>query len=721
MAKSFEDYLRDIMDAISSQGALDEAELKRLADEKAAKEYEAALETWKAENEAKNLRSNANTAEGYEAALEQWKAEQQSKLPKNQGGFAGGMEYLGTKIVDGLISSIEHGLELGVSGFADLIGQDEYAEKIQKRDWFDYEAADRKFNPGAGWKFAGNVSSAIGGALPEIGVGMLMGALGKGAQAAASVAMTLGTSGGLALSDAVKTTGELGEKEWKGGLLAGGVSAGIEGVSSLIGGAIDSKSVGKTFAEMGGEVVESFGKKGKSEAAGEVLGYASRDASTLWGKVAAEIFSSKTGKELFGEMLSEAGEEGLEAILEPIIQQNTYNPNAPSASFKDVLYSAAVGGLTGGLMQGGTKVLSSGIDAVSSSINTNRGAKISQDSGKLSALLNNAKIITNYEVQNKTGSEVFEAVQKLYDKVQAGVAKNSNTVEHYENVALLERGVARAVVEPSLVKAAIGVATNAESMTNALNEYYARTGQDRVITAEQLTEGLVLNQGNKKLVRSVTKALQNNALLREVVVNNALGRYIFEAQNYANSIFDGAKISDVATQENINRFLAGADAQTLAKVGEALGITNWATVTPDELAQRLRLFRESGMAAAYEGGVNAIQLARGTEAYTNGLPSGVRSLSAGATRFKSEGVAIAIIKEGGGYRLYDFESGHVTRVMSESEMDALVQRIKDKQVSFKEQSEMQRLDKELHDFAVKEIPEYNKYPPVERGVFHFRA
>lgn len=49
-------------------------------------------------------------------------------------------------------------------------------------------------------------------------------------------------------------------------------------------------------------------------------------------------------------------------------------------------------------------------------------------------------------------------------------------------------------------------------------------------------------------------------------------------------------------------------------------------------------------------------------------------------------------------------------------MDTLLQQIRDKQVSFKEQSEMQRLDKELHDFAVKEIPEYKKLTTSEREV-----
>ena len=86
------------------------------------------------------------------------------------------------------------------------------------------------------------------------------------------------------------------------------------------------------------------------------------------------------------------------------------------------------------------------------------------------------------------------------------------------------------------------------------------------------------------------------------------------------------------------------------------------------------------------------------------------------TRFKSEGADIAIIKEGGGYRLYDYESGHITRIMSEAELDELVQNIRDKQINFKEQSEMQRLDKEIGAFAEKNIPEYKNLTASEREV-----
>ena len=69
---------------------------------------------------------------------------------------------------------------------------------------------------------------------------------------------------------------------------------------------------------------------------------------------------------------------------------------------------------------------------------------------------------------------------------------------------------------------------------------------------------------------------------------------------------------------------------------------------------------------------------------------------------------IAIVKDGGKYRLYDYESGHITREMSLSELEELLSNIEERLGEFKQESEMAALERELDAFAQKNVPEYKK-------------
>ena len=676
--------------------------------------------------------SIAKTIEEVLAEREQAKLNQ----PKNQGGFLGGMEYMGTRVVDSLAMSTEGLVDSVVGGISYLIGlagvdgAAKFAERTFRNDWYNYNRADEKYNPGPGWKFAGDVAGVVGYAIPDIAIGIATNGVGLGAKWAVkgiSAGVNFLSTTGRGVSEATQKTGKLGAKEWAGGAGSGALASGIELLSGKLGDVLGGGWFGKTSAEMGSELAESIGKKASGEVVQSALGKATAKEATeeigesALGKVVKSIWKSKTGRELAGEFFSEGGEEALETYLEPYIKQYTYDPDAAEATLGDVMQSFLLGGVGGSVISAGTKAVGSGVNAIIDSrankAYTVTGAKISTDQARLQKLMSDARTITNYENEHLTGSAVFDSVGVLYEKVKNSLQTSggSYTTSQLRDIGHLQALVTSSMFQPSAVDAAINIARNADRVAAMVSEYNQKVG-GQAITAEQITKGLELNKGNKAFVRSVTSALKSNDVLRGLVLNSMVSRAEFDARDYANTLFEGAKISDVATRENINRFLAGADAQTLAKVGEALGITNWATVTPEELAARLRQFRESGASKAYEGGINAIRAARGTETYTNGLPSAARALSEGVTRFKSEGVDIAIIKEGGGYRLYDYESGHITRIMSEAELDELVQRIKDKQISFKEQSEMQRLDKEIGAFAEKNIPEYKNLTASEREV-----
>ena len=60
------------------------------------------------------------------------------------------------------------------------------------------------------------------------------------------------------------------------------------------------------------------------------------------------------------------------------------------------------------------------------------------------------------------------------------------------------------------------------------------------------------------------------------------------------------------------------------------------------------------------------------------------------------------------YRLYDYESGKITRQMSLSEMNELLGNIEERIAEFKAESEFAALDRELDALAREKIPEYKK-------------
>lgn len=648
-------------------------------------------------------------------------ASSSSSEEKNQGGFWGGAEYLGTRLVDGLVSNVEGIVDFTVGGLADLFGADKFAERQFANDWYNYNRADEKYNPGKGMSVAGDIVGVVGGALPDIGIGLLTGGAGLGAKIIGkgiSLGTSFASSAGRGVSEAVGKTGKLGGKEWAGGLGSGGLAAGIEaasgGLGDLFGGVF-----GKTGVEMGSELAESFGKKASTETVGNIFGKiagkeAAGEVSEGAGKkLISKLWNSKFGKELLGEMVSEGIEEGLETWIEPEIIQGTYDPKRPNATVGDIAYSAMLGGLGGGLISGGLGGISG---AVNKTRLTTRGGTISNDSTKLNNLMHNAEVIANYENNNHTGSQIFSQVESLYNDVKASLEKNGGkvTLATMENIGRLDALVAASTVQPSIVNAAKGIANNAESMAAALNNFYSRNGQSSNITAEQLTAGLKLNGTSQEFVASVTDALNTNPIFRQVVMNNMLGNMEFDAQSYARSIYGDMDIRNIATQQNLNRFLSTADAATLGKAGEALGITDWSRVTPEELAQRIYDYRDSGRAELTREGISAVREAKEAQGYTNGMPTSLSALTEGATRFQSPGADFAIVRHGNSYRLYDYETGKITNAMSEGDMAALVQRIKDRQAEIGRQSEMQALDRELDNFANENVPEYKKLSEGEK-------
>lgn len=638
---------------------------------------------------------------------------------KNKGGFWGGAEYLGTKFVDGFVSNIEGILDFAVGGVAGLIGlsgnenAQEFAEDVFRDDWYNYERADDKYNPGKGMKVLGDIAGVVGGAVPDVAIGLLTGGAGTAAKLI-SAGTSIASSAGRGLNEAVNTTGDLGAKEWAGGigggLLAGGIELISGGLGELAGGVF-----GKTGVEMGGELAESLGKRASNETIESIFNKAvGKEAAgefseSAIGRLASNIWNSKAFRDLAGEMTSEGLEESIETWLEPFIKQNTYQPDAPNASAGDILYSGFLGAVSGGIISGS-------VNATNDIITTKRGATIANNNNKLTSLFDNAQAIIGYENKNDTGSQVFGAVSNMYQDIQNKLQQSGGkmTVSIMNDIGKLDALVGSAVMQPSIVNAAKGVAKNAESMAESLNRFYKQTGQSKHVTAEQLTAGLNLDGSPKDFVKSVTNALETNATLREVVLNNMFGRMQFDAKAYANSIYGDIDIRSIATQQNLNRFIGSADAATLGQTGEVLGISDWSSLTPEELANKIQQFRQNGGEVAFAEGISSIREAKKAKGYTNGMPGDISALKQGATRFKVGGADFAIIRHGDSYRLYDYNTGHITKSVQMGDMNSLVARLRERAAQIGQESEMQALDREIDSFAMENVPEYKSLTAAEK-------
>ena len=649
---------------------------------------------------------------------------------QNVGGFGGGLQYVGQSFLNGIVGSIEGIVDYTVGGLAKLFGGrsgEKYAEELMENDWYDYEAAEKKYNPNWLMKGVGDVSGGLGQGVFSIGTGALVtlatgGAglaptLAKGIGVAADIGIDYLSSAGRAVASAVQDEGAdnkgLTDDKWAGGSLSGLMEASLGQIVPAAG-KLGNKVLGETSYEMGSEIVESVTKR-----------------------ITKNLTNSSVGKEILGEMAGEAIEEGLSAYLEPYIKRGTYDSDASNASVGDVLYSALIGGITGGISSGTVKGIETTVNAAT---NTKRGNEIASDTKKLNGLLQNAEIISSYESERHTGSSVFEAVVKQYNKVMTSLESTGGvaaTLDQKKMLGELDAYVAQAVLQPTLVESAKNVVYNADAYAESLNNFYKKTGSDAVVTAADLTAGLDTTGDSRSFVKSVSTALKNNGALRGVVLNNALGQMEMDTRAYANSIYGGTSISAVASQENINRFVETADEDTIKSVEATLGV-DMRTVTPEVLAESIMRWRDSGAAAIYEGGFKDVQDAVNTLEFIDDLPSEydlegnslesiikggnvqTSRIKEGVTRFTHGDTDIAIIKRGEGYRIYDYKSGKVSRTLTRSELSSIVRQLRGGGKTIEvigrlvESAEGRVQSAELDALAMESIPEYKSLNESEK-------
>ena len=608
--------------------------------------------------------------------LEQWDQEHQSQ---NNGGFLGGIGYALEKIGLGFLSGIEGIWDYTAGGLAKLFGADDWAEQQFANDWVNYNHADEWYNPSDGWKVVGDVAGGIGTSLPAIAgvaaAGAITVASGGTLSPVAAGLISASIAGlgaaGRATKEAYDQTGELGGKEFGYGALVGLTEGTVEELSAGIG-----AGTGAVIKN----ITKSFGK--------EVAKSTARQTFT---------------KTIFKSFAGEAFEEGLSEMLTPVWKRLTYDPNAKNATFQEIGYAALVGGLSGALM-GGFDVSVRNVGSYT------RGNTIVNQS-KADGVLSTAQQISEYETNNHTGYESFEAVQSLYNELQNSLTKTNGQVSTARQkmlIGMLERANTSATFTPFVARSAENIVNNAELIAARLSSYgYTdANGNPITVTAEQIRSGIDLTSKSKrKLNKSFSKALKNNDILRTLAVADATGQLTMDTAKFREATLMGQRLS---SQADLNRFIETATDSELRAVSERLGINDWQTITNEEFKNKITEFVENGGVETYRQERLIIRDAQNiSPENAQRLGRVVRLTQDGTYRFRSANADIAIVKNGDVYRIFDYESGRLSNELTRAELNRVIREINNQNEqaasTIKEQLEQREQQENRYKIQAQEI------------------
>ncbi|MBQ8372037.1 MAG: hypothetical protein IJX38_03765 [Clostridia bacterium] len=651
---------------------------------------------------------------------------EKEEAAKNNGGFFGGLGYLGHKIGLGFLSGIEGIWDYTAGGLADLFGADDWAERQFANDWVNYNSADEWFNPSSGWQTAGDVAGGIGTSLPAL-VGAAAGAAiiyfsggslsGVGAKLIIS-SISAGIAGfgaaGNATKEAYRETGELNGAAYGYGALSGITEAGLEFATAGIG-----KGTGR--------IISSLGKAAAKETAETV---AKTGVKTIF-------------KQIGEDFVTEAFEEGLSEFLSPVYQRMTYNPDAENASAQEIFYAAMVGGLSGMIMSGSSIGINAGVNTT---VNYFSGKKASE-SGTYAGVIEAGRALAESESVHDTGIEAFQSAQDTYNKLTESLKKNngiSTTEELLERVKAgnvtfkakdlmylgkLKRTSVIAHLHPYIEKSARGLVFNAE---NAAQRYASfgmtdASGKPLSFTAEEILSGIdaslvekakagtLTDAEAKTFAKSLRKALSENSVLATLAVAEATGSIMMDTRRMAEAMLNGENLANTA---DLNRLIEKGKPEEMQALGQALGIEDWSKVTIDELRTKVADFNANGGISEFAEQSKRMRraLEQGAES-AKPLPHLLRkNMQDGVYRYTSEdgSVNMAIFKEGDTYRLYDYDGGNISRALSVQDVNQVLKKFwtsgqttTAKSMQFTEETNLARETTEIDAYAAENIPDYN--------------
>lgn len=615
----------------------------------------------------KHTKSSGNVTLGGSgsalAAINRMNAERQarelaafepSSSGSNNGGLAGGVGYVFEKIGLGFLSSIEGMWDYAAGGLADIFGADDWAEQQFANDWVNYNHADEWFDPGKGWKVAGDVAGGIGTSLPAIGVAAGLSFVSGGTLAPWAISLASSSVAGLgaagnATKEAYRETGELGGKEYGYGFLSGVTEAGVEYLTAGIG--TGSGRIIKEIAEGGTKTAAKITAKEAGEA--------------ITKKALAKGFLKRMG----GDFVSEAAEEALAEALSPIYKRTTYDPDAEFASLGDILYSGVVGGLSGAIMGGFSNVRS---DAKSYA----KGNK-SISTGKVDEIFDISEQLMSRDVG---ASEKIDAIREKYNTLKTSLeGTGGQFIKAEQKIALsqLEAMNASYLVTRVAQSEAYKLIRDPELTAQRLSQMGLTTRDGQKITAQALTAGIDMSLSTsekksdlKKFARQVESALMKNETLARVTAMEVVGRLTLDNKLFSEMAQQGGQL---ISESDFRRFVESAPDEHKAALGEKFGIEDWDAVSFDTMREIMSAYAQN---PAFAQDIMQQRRRRAAEAISaesaEATPSDISKIENGAHRYDINGEHLGIIREGDRYYLFNYQTRDISRALSESEVNKIL-------------------------------------------------
>ena len=290
---------------------------------------------------------------------------------ENTGGLLGGVGYTLGRVGLGALRGLEGIWDFAAGGIADLFGADEWAYEQATESPFDdlTTELDAWYNPSEFMQFVGDVGAGVGQMLPSVAVAAI-----PGAGPALSTAMFTTSAAGMGVSDAAKTTGELGAKEW----LYGGASGAVEGAIEKLSGGIGGTKLG-----------------------------------TVLGKQVAKSTAGKVAATFVGEGLEEVASD----LIDPALRRVTGVDPEATVDVEQLPNTFLVGGTAGALLGGGSRVVNAARSGGFNNLNAREDlATIREAQSKGNTLQNEGKLSAKWE--STLSSKQTEAEQRLSSRLQ---------------------------------------------------------------------------------------------------------------------------------------------------------------------------------------------------------------------------------------------------------------------------------------------------------------
>ena len=368
-------------------------------------------------------------------------------LVKRQGGeIAKGIDdnaFL--EAVMGFSAGIETSIQ-GLKGLGDFFTGDESGTDYSATQYADQIASSN--NEGF-LKGLHDVSSAIGGMAPSILVGSLTGGLGG--------ALTMGAS---ATGNAYNEMIDLGYNQWQ-----------ARGYGLLVGAS---------------EAALSYALSGISKLGGKVTNHAVNNLVSKFDNAIA-----RTAIQLGGNMASEGLEEAIQTVLEPAFKALMTGEDFEAPEWGDVWYSALLGALTAGVLEGVPTIANTAIGShqankiygADASALVGEALEIDSDNAhaqRMQARLDNNKNVSGYQLNRlvNANEETLHSqdTTKIKNATQERLSQLGENGDVSKLVDVLFKQATGETISP-IGKAVINKSKFGQRVSNELNPQNVKTGQ----------------------------------------------------------------------------------------------------------------------------------------------------------------------------------------------------------------------------------------------------